>query len=168
MRSAAIEGVADGVLVRMKAIRADLRRADHALAQILDKQVRSLTVALAGAVADDRLGGADIPMNVYWSPLWLISWRSTRFCFLPTIAPDFVQFQSAGANANHHAVMQFGAAASNAVTKAHDGIAVNAGNALSGADALAFGEAGDDCNLLVAGKVVHEAHPLVKDGFGET
>lgn len=29
---------------------------DHALAQILDKQVRILAVALAGPIADDRLG----------------------------------------------------------------------------------------------------------------
>jgi hypothetical protein len=52
--------------------------------------------------------------------------------------------------------MQFGATAPDACTKAHNGIAVNAGKALSGADALAFGEAGNDLDLLVAGKVVHE------------
>ena len=78
---------------------------------------------------------------------------------LADIAPDFVKLDAAGANADHHAVVQFGAAAPNALAKAHDGIAVNAGDALSGADALAFGKAGNDLNLLVAGKVVHEAHP---------
>jgi hypothetical protein len=51
--------------------------------------------------------------------------------------------------------MQFGATAPNALAKAHDGIAVNAGDALSSADALAFGKAGDDLNLLIAGKYVH-------------
>ena len=56
-------------------------------------------------------------------------------------------------NADHHPVMQFGTAAPDAGTKAHDGIAVNAGDALSGADALAFGKAGNDLNLLIAGKV---------------
>jgi hypothetical protein len=40
------------------------------------------------------------------------------------IAPNFVQFQAASADANHHPVMQFGAAATDAGTKAHDGIAV--------------------------------------------
>jgi len=48
------------------------------------------------------------------------------------IAPNFVQFQAASADANHHPVMQFGAAATDAGTKAHDGIAVNAGDALTG------------------------------------
>ena len=56
MGSPAIEGVADGVLVGQEAVRADFWRADHALAQILDEQVRILAVAFAGAVADDRLG----------------------------------------------------------------------------------------------------------------
>jgi hypothetical protein len=33
---------------------------------------------------------------------------------------------------------------------------MNAGDALSGADALAFGQAGNDLDLLVAGENVHE------------
>jgi hypothetical protein len=33
---------------------------------------------------------------------------------------------------------------------------MNTGDALSGADALAFGKAGNDLDLLVAGKVVHD------------
>jgi hypothetical protein len=70
---------------------------------------------------------------------------------LADIAPNFVQFDAAGADANHHAVVQFGAAATDAGTKAHDGIAMDAGKALSGADALAFGEAGDNYDLLFAG-----------------
>jgi hypothetical protein len=47
--------------------------------------------------------------------------------------------------------MQFGTTATDALAKAHDGVPVNAGNALSGADALAFGKASDDLDLLVAG-----------------
>jgi hypothetical protein len=84
--------------------------------------------------------------------------RSEYFA-LADIAPNFVQFQTTSANANHHPVMQFSAAATNAGTEAHDGVAVDAGKALSAADALAFGRAGNDLDLLVAGKVVHEAHP---------
>lgn len=49
------KGVPDGVLVGVETIGADLRRSNHALAQILDKQVRILAVALTGAVGDDGL-----------------------------------------------------------------------------------------------------------------
>ena len=82
------------------------------------------------------------------------------------IAPDFVKLDPADAQANHHAVMQFGTAAPDALAKAHDGVAVDAGQALGGADALALGETGDDCNLLVAGKDIHGANPWV--GIGPT
>ena len=67
MRSA-VEGIADGGLVRMKAVRPDLRNADHALAQVLHEVIRVRAVPLAGAIGDDRLGGPANAMNVYWSP----------------------------------------------------------------------------------------------------
>ena len=44
--------------------------------------------------------------------------------------------------------MQFGTTASDALSEAHDRIAMNAGDALGGADAQAFGEAGNDFDLL--------------------
>jgi hypothetical protein len=52
--------------------------------------------------------------------------------------------------------VQFGAAAPDALAKAHDGIAVNACQTLRGANALAFSEAGDDLDLLVSGKNFHD------------
>ena len=51
--------------------------------------------------------------------------------------------------------MEASAAATHACSKAHDGVAVNAGQALDGTDATALCEGGDDFNLLVAGKDVH-------------
>ena len=63
---------------------------------------------------------------------------------LADIAPDFVQLDAAGTDANHHPVMQFGTTASDAGAKAHNGVAVNAGKAFNCADALAFGQAGND------------------------
>lgn len=42
-----------------------------------------------------------------------------------------------------------GTATADAFAKAHDGVAMNAGNALGGADALAFCEAGDNCHIGV-------------------
>lgn len=54
MRHAAGEHIADRGLVRMETIGVDFRRANHALAQIVDELQRVLGVALGGAVADDR------------------------------------------------------------------------------------------------------------------
>ena len=56
--------------------------------------------------------------------------------------------------------MKLSAATADASAKAHDGIAVNAGDALGSANAHAFGEAGNDLDLLVAGKVVYEGSIL--------
>jgi len=52
--------------------------------------------------------------------------------------------------------MQLGAAATDAGTKAHDCVAVNAGQSLDGADRHALCESGDDLDLLIAGKDVHD------------
>ena len=52
--------------------------------------------------------------------------------------------------------MQFGATPAHARTKAHDSIAVNAGQALHCADAHALGKGGNDLNLLVAGENIHK------------
>jgi hypothetical protein len=57
--------------------------------------------------------------------------------------------------------VKFGAAPSDARTKTHDRVAVNAGQAFDATDAHALGEGGDDVNLLFAGKVVHGRNPLV-------
>jgi hypothetical protein len=45
--------------------------------------------------------------------------------------------------------------------KAHDRVAVNASQALNGANATAFGESGNNTNLLVVRKNVHGANPWV-------
>jgi hypothetical protein len=76
MGDALAEGVADRWPVRMKTVRRNLRRAEHALAKIADKRVRVLAVALAGAVGDDGLSDAANAMNVYWSPLTGMRFRS--------------------------------------------------------------------------------------------
>ena len=51
--------------------------------------------------------------------------------------------------------MQLCTATADARSKAHDRIAVNAGQALDAPDGQALGEGGDNFNLLVAGEVVH-------------
>jgi hypothetical protein len=86
--------------------------------------------------------------------------------------PQLVQFQTAGANADEHPVMQFGRTTAHAGAKAHDCVAVNAGQAFDGADAHALGEGGDNFNLLVARKVVHGLDPWLwigpKRDYGKT
>src|SRR6185437_7958926 len=54
VRGALAESVTDGGLVEVQSVRADLRCADHATAQVLDKIVRGRVVALAGSVPDNR------------------------------------------------------------------------------------------------------------------
>ena len=102
------------------------------------------------ALADDASA-----MNVYWSPLEN-SWRWTRFCFLPTNDHSSSSLDPADAEADHHPVMQLGATTSDASAKAHDRVAVNAGDPFSAADRHALGEGGDDLNLLVARKDIHD------------
>ncbi len=46
-----------------------------------------------------------------------------------------------------------------ASTKAHDGVAVNAGQTLNAPDTHALAEGGDDFNLLVAGEDIHGLDP---------
>jgi hypothetical protein len=70
MMGAAVEGVADRYLVGMEAVRADLWRSDHALAKVLHEQVRILAVALAGAIADDGLGGRGYANERILSARW--------------------------------------------------------------------------------------------------
>ena len=69
---------------------------------------------------------------------------------LADVAPDFVELDAAGADADHHAVMQFGAAATNAQSEARDRLAIGVGEARDGALADALTEGGNDFDLLRA------------------
>jgi hypothetical protein len=62
--------------------------------------------------------------------------------------------------------VDFATAAADAGTKAHDRIAVTAGQALNGADRYALSEGGDDLNLLIAGRPPTEAAYLSLGCFG--
>ena len=57
----------------------------------------------------------------------------------------------------------WGSSVTDTAAKPHDRVAVNAGHALDGADAHAPGEGGNDFNLLVAAKDVHDrANPSLR------
>ena len=68
--------------------------------------------------------------------------------------PRLIKFKTVHSNANHHAVVQFCAAATDAEREAGDRLAVAAGKRGDGALADAFAEGGDDFNLLFAGEVI--------------
>jgi hypothetical protein len=104
---------------------------------------RSYSMSEAKEIANKVVAEVKDSAHLFFTPVRVIVSEFNKGVQTPTTNP------------NHHAVMQFGAPAPDALAKAHDGVAVNAGKALSGANALAFGQAGDDCNLLIAGKVVH-------------
>lgn len=63
---------------------------------------------------------------------------------LADVRPKFVALDPANAEANHQAVMQFGAPASNAGCEPHDGVPVDSGHSLGCPDRHALGEAGDE------------------------
>ena len=81
------------------------------------------------------------------------------------IGPQLVAFDPVRANADHHAVVQFGAATTDLKGELADRLAIDAGNAGNGADAEAFGQGGDDFNLLFAGEDIHGGpNPSSGDG----
>src|SRR5665213_3943441 len=114
-----------------------------------------LSVALAGAIGDDRAGGRGEGNEGILIAGHSQVFATDVFLLAADKCPQLVQLQPANAQAVHGAVMKGSAASADANTKAHDGVAVNARKALNGADAHALGESGDDLDLLVAGKVVH-------------
>src|SRR5207244_2638742 len=111
---------ADGRGVGGEAVRRNLRPTDDALTEIAHEIVRGEAVALSGHVGDDRARRrceCDERVEV------------ARHCFLrrfhalllaPHVLPDFVHFDAASADADHHAVVQLGATTAHAKAEAHD------------------------------------------------
>ena len=87
----------------------------------------------------------------------------TRCLMLTALAlhecPKLIKLKAIGANANHHAVMQFGTTTADAKGEAGDRLAVVIREARNGTLADALTEGGNDFDLFGEGQVVHEAHP---------
>src|SRR5262249_11966898 len=145
----AIEGVADSVGVWQEAVRADLRCPNDALAQILDKEVAVLAIALAGAIGDDGLSGSAHANERIHVTLLADLMSLHALLLLADVGPKLIKLEAASADTDHHAIMKLGAATANTSAKAHDGVAVNASQSLNGPDAHAFGQAGNDGELFV-------------------
>src|SRR5579864_2942057 len=69
--------------------------------------------------------------------------------------PQFVHFDPANPKPDHNPVVQLGTPAPDPRAKAHDRVAMDAGQPFDGPDAHAFGQATDDLDLLVPGKEAH-------------
>ena len=162
------------MIVEVQAVRRDLRRADNTLAQVLNKIVRGLAVALAGAVADDRPRsgcqrnvGVLVPKHrrgLARAFLWI--------ALVADIGPQLVALDPVDVKADHHAVVQFYAAAADASAKAGNGLAISASEAADGALADALTERADNFNLLsrerifMAGAIRH-IRGMGRDGNSE-
>jgi hypothetical protein len=77
------------------------------------------------------------------------------------IGVQFVQLQPRRADANHHAIVQRGAALADAKGECADRATVDAHKSGNGALAEAINESGDNLNLFFAGKDVHGLDPCV-------
>ena len=74
-------------------------------------------------------------MKVYWSPIYGdVAAGVTRLLLACRHMPRSRPFDPGNAKPDHHAVMQSGAAETDASAKTHDRIAVNAGQPLNRAD----------------------------------
>ena len=78
MRGAIAERVADRIAIGQEAVRCNLRLADHALAQIVQKFQGRVSVTLADAPADDCLslsGHADENILVTFGRIGGLQWQ---------------------------------------------------------------------------------------------
>ena len=73
--------------------------------------------------------------------------------------PQLVELDAGRAQADHHAVVQFGASASDLEGQRGDGAAIDASDPGGGANAKAITEGGNDFNLLFARKDIHGLDP---------
>src|SRR5579863_9450057 len=71
------------------------------------------------------------------------------------IGPQFIALDPVHPDADHHSVMQFGAAATDLISEFADRFAVDASNAGHGTNAQAFGQSGDDGDLLFTRENIH-------------
>ena len=94
--------------------------------------------------------------KVYWSPfIGDVVRLAPALLLLADVGPQLVQFDPADADADHHAVVQLGAAAADREREASHGLAVDAGEARDGADGQAFQSAAMISICLSRGEVVH-------------
>src|SRR4051794_19880219 len=113
MRSALAESVPDRRLVMVPSVRRNLRCADHALAQVLNEIVRHGPGALAGAIADDRAAGraqSDERVLVAAHRRRMPHRTFLWIALVADVGPELVAFDAVDTQADHQAVVQFGAA----------------------------------------------------------
>src|SRR5690606_40333538 len=108
------------------------------------------------AFADDAKA-----VKKYCSPRSAGSAGATRRWRLPT-KDQTSSIDTVDMEAMHRPVVYGGASFADADAKAHDGVAVHAGQALDGSNGTALGQCRDDLHLLVKRENVHGSVPLVR------
>lgn len=157
----ASKGAFNGGYIGAEAICRDLHPLAHPACQVRDKGVCRGRAAISHLERRDQLR-----LRVYGAPrpnaanLVRIAHADVAV-FLADVAPDFVKLQTVAAKVTHRAVHHGRAALSYTDSKAHDGIAVNARDALNGADAGTLSQSADDGDLLVGIEYVcHEINVI--------
>jgi len=82
-----------------------------------------------------------------------------RIALVADEGPKLVALDPVDSQADHHSVVQLGAASPDAKRQAGDGLAVGAGEAGDSALADAFTQGTDDFDLLIARKDIHGPNP---------
>lgn len=101
---------------------------------------------MVGVALPDSEGGNDLAVRVEGDPCPDISRSDSTFrrggvlVLFPNESPDLVHFNPGGAQAVHLLVHDPGTGFTNALTKTHDSVTMDAGHALNGADAGTLGE----------------------------
>jgi hypothetical protein len=129
VRSAIAEGFANGIAAGQKAVRRNLRLAQHTTAQVMEEVHRAVGIPLPDAPANDgllRSGHADESVLV---ALGVDLMALDVLLLLANEAPCLIKLQAIGADADHHAVVQFHAAHAGAQREAANSATVDAGQA---------------------------------------
>ena len=92
----------------------------------------------------------------------LILLRPDVLFFLADESPDFIHLQSFARQVAQFGIHQSGAALADTNAKPHDRIAMNARHAFDGADARAFAEIANDCDLRFGVKVVGHIYIVIR------
>src|SRR5258708_3599123 len=128
------ESCIDGTGIRCPSIGRNLWDAKHAVAQISDKKLSVVAVALADVVGDNRLGSTgEGEERIHVAQLGGIALAKMAL-LLADEAPCLIHLDTSDLEVAHCAVVQRGATHTDASAEPHDGVTVNAGQALDGTD----------------------------------
>ena len=162
------EGVAHRNLVGAISVSGDFRRAKDASTKVLHEVVRIGAIALADSVGDDRLLCTGECRENVLVTLGEGFMRLQPLLLFADKALHFVKLDPGDADAKHAAIVQLGAALADLEGELADSLTVDANQARRGPNANAPGKGGDDFNLLISRKEVHDGPNPTFEGLAPT